>query len=946
MSEAAAPAGDIPPFRYTAALADQIEHRWQDIWAREGTFHAPNPTGPLADPDHPRSGAEKLYVLDMFPYPSGAGLHVGHPLGYIGTDCFARYQRMAGRNVLHAMGFDAFGLPAEQYAVQTGTHPRTTTVANIERYKEQLRRLGLAHDERRSVATIDTDFYRWTQWIFLQIFNSWYDPQARRARPVAELIAEFEGGTRPTPDERPWAELTVAERRQIVDDHRLAYVSQAPVNWCPGLGTVLANEEVTADGRSERGNFPVFKRNLKQWMMRITAYGDRLLDDLDTLDWPEPIKLQQRNWIGRSQGAHIDFPTTVEPVRVFTTRPDTIFGATYVVLAPEHQLVDALVPAAWPEGTRDAWTGGHASPRAAVEAYRKAAAAKTDVERQAETREKTGVFVGAYATNPVTGGQIPVFIADYVLAGYGTGAIMAVPGQDVRDWDFAEVFELPIVRTVQPSEGFDGKAYTGDGPAINSAAPDRGLDLNGLGVADAKARIIAWLEANGHGAGAVTWRLRDWLFSRQRYWGEPFPIVYDETGAPIALPESMLPVELPEVDDFSPKTFDPEAADSNPETPLSRRRDWVEVELDLGDGPKRYTRETNVMPQWAGSCWYELRYLDPTNSERFVDAENERYWMGPRAAGDCGGTDLYVGGAEHAVLHLLYARFWHKVLYDLGHVSSFEPFRKLFNQGYIQAYAYTDARGAYVSAEEVVEREGGFYLGDTQVNREYGKMGKSLRNVVTPDEMCAAYGADTFRVYEMSMGPLEVSRPWDTRAVVGSYRFLQRVWRAVVDEQTGEPRVTDVPADEATRRLLHKVIDGVRADMDGMRFNTAIAKLIELTNGLTRLSATPREVAEPLVLMLAPFAPHAAEELWRRLGHDASLTYADFPTADPALLVAETVTYPVQINGKVRGRVEVPADADEETVRAAALAAVDGALDGRVPRKVIVVKGRMVSIVA
>ncbi|MEW2428936.1 leucine--tRNA ligase [Micromonospora sp. NPDC047644] len=946
MSEAAAPAGDIPPFRYTAALADEIEIRWQDTWAREGTFHAPNPTGPLADPTHPRAGAEKLYVLDMFPYPSGAGLHVGHPLGYIGTDCYARYQRMAGRNVLHAMGFDAFGLPAEQYAVQTGTHPRTTTVANIERYKAQLRRLGLAHDERRSVATIDTDFYRWTQWIFLQIFNSWYDSDAGRARPIAELIAEFEGGNRPTPDGRAWAELSVAERRQVVDDHRLAYVSQAPVNWCPGLGTVLANEEVTADGRSERGNFPVFKRNLKQWMMRITAYGDRLLDDLDSLDWPEPIKLMQRNWIGRSQGAHVDFPTSAAPVRVFTTRPDTVFGATYMVLAPEHELADTLAPAAWPDGTRDAWTGGHASPREAVEAYRKAAGAKTDVERQSDTKEKTGVFIGAYATNPVTGGQIPIFIADYVLAGYGTGAIMAVPAQDERDWAFAEVFELPIVRTVQPAEGFDGKAYTGDGPAINSAAPERGLDLNGLGVADAKAAIIAWLEANGHGTGAVTYRLRDWLFSRQRYWGEPFPIVYDETGAAIALPEEMLPVELPEVDDFSPKTFDADDADSNPETPLSRRRDWVEVELDLGDGPKRYTRETNVMPQWAGSCWYELRYLDPTNSERFVDTENERYWMGPRGDGDCGGTDLYVGGAEHAVLHLLYARFWHKVLFDLGHVSSFEPFRKLFNQGMIQAYAYTDSRGSYVQAEDVVERDGAYYLEDLVVNREYGKMGKSLKNVVTPDDMCAAYGADTFRVYEMSMGPLEVSRPWETRAVVGSYRFLQRVWRAVVDEQTGDLRITEDPADEATRRLLHTVIDGVRGDMDGIRFNTAIAKLIQLTNGLTGLSATPREVAEPLVLMVAPFAPHLAEELWRKLGHDTSLTYADFPTADPALLVADTVTYPVQVNGKVRGRVEVPADASEESVRAAALDAVAATLNGKEPRKVIVVKGRMVSVVA
>ncbi|MFY1672242.1 leucine--tRNA ligase [Plantactinospora sp. WMMB334] len=945
-TEAAEPAADIPPFRYTAELAGEIEIRWQDRWAERGTFRAPNPTGPLADPGHPRADAEKLFVLDMFPYPSGAGLHVGHPLGYIGTDCYARYQRMAGRNVLHTMGFDAFGLPAEQYAVQTGTHPRTTTEANIGYYRSQLRRLGLGHDDRRSVATIDTAYYRWTQWIFLQVFNSWYDTSARRARPIAELVGEFEAGTRPTPDGRPWAGLSADERRRIVDDHRLAYVSEAPVNWCPGLGTVLANEEVTPDGRSDRGNFPVFKRSLKQWMMRITAYADRLIEDLEALDWPEPIKLQQRNWIGRSTGAHIEFPTAAAPIRVFTTRPDTVFGATYLVLAPEHPLVEALVGDAWPAGTKEVWTGGQPTPRAAVATYRTAASAKTDVERQAENREKTGVFVGAYATNPVNGAQIPIFVADYVLAGYGTGAIMAVPGQDERDWEFAEVFDLPIVRTVQPPEGFDGRAYPGEGPAINSAAPAGGPDLDGLTVADAKARIVEWLEAHGHGSGAVTYRLRDWLFSRQRYWGEPFPIVYDEQGNPAALPESMLPVELPEVDDFAPRTFDPDDADSEPETPLSRRKDWVEVELDLGDGPRRYTRETNVMPQWAGSCWYELRYLDPTNTDRFVDPANERYWMGPQAPGDCGGVDLYVGGQEHAVLHLLYARFWHKVLFDLGHVSSFEPYRRLYNQGMIQAYAFQNDRGGYVEAAEVEEVDGRYYLGDQQVTRVYGKMGKSLRNVVTPDEMCEAYGADTFRVYEMSMGPLDVSRPWETRAVVGAYRFLQRVWRTIVDEQTGELRVTDAPADEETRRLLHRIVDGVRADLDGIRLNTAIAKLIELTNGLTRLAATPREVAEPLLLMLSPFAPHLAEELWARLGHTGSLAYEPFPEADPSLLVAETVTYPVQVNGKVRGRVEVPAEAAEPAVRAAALAAVADQLAGREPRKVIVIPGRMVSVVA
>jgi leucyl-tRNA synthetase len=948
---------DVPPFRYTAQLANEIERRWQNHWDDHGTFHAPNPTGPLRDPEHPRAGAPKLFVLDMFPYPSGEGLHVGHPLGYIGTDCYTRYARMVGYNVLHPMGFDAFGLPAEQYAVETGTHPRKTTEENIGRYRRQLRRLGLAYDNRRSFATTDPDYYRWTQWIFLQIFNSWFDPDQRRARPIAELEASFEAGSRAMPDGRPWAELTEVERRGIIDDHRLAYVSQAPVNWCPGLGTVLANEEVTAEGRSERGNFPVFTRNLKQWMMRITAYADRLLEDLDTLEWPEPIKLMQRNWIGRSVGATIAFPTPAGPLMVFTTRPDTLFGATYMVAAPEHSLVDLLVPDSWPEGTRDAWTGGHATPRAAVDAYRATVANLTDVEREAETRKKTGVFIGAFATNPASGAQIPIFIADYVLLGYGTGAIMAVPGQDERDWEFAEVFDLPIIRTVQPPDEFgerasrtgkqsDGKAYTGDGPAINSTGPE--VSLDGLGVADAKQRIIAWLESAGHGEGAVTYRLRDWLFSRQRYWGEPFPIVYDETGLPVAVPDEMLPVELPEVADFSPRSYDPDDVNTEPETPLSRNQDWVNVTLDLGDGQKTYVRDTNTMPNWAGSCWYELRYLDPTNDRALVDPANEGYWMGPQHDGDCGGADLYVGGVEHAVLHLLYARFWHKVLYDLGYVSSFEPFRKLFNQGYIQAYAFTDSRGFYVPAHDVVEQDGRYFYNGAEVRREYGKMGKSLKNVVTPDFMCAEYGADTFRVYEMSMGPLDVSRPWETRAVVGSQRFLQRLWRLVVDEQTGAVRTSDADLDDETMRLLHRTIDGVRGDMDNLRFNTAIAKLIELTNRATAISGvdgTPRAVVEPLVAMVSPFAPHLAEELWRKLGHDESVAYAPFPVADAAWLVVEQVTYPVQVSGKVRGRIEVPADAPEEQVRAAALDAVAGHLGDRAPRKVIVVPGRMVSVV-
>ncbi len=948
---------DVPPFRYTAELAGQIEWRWQDRWESEAIFAAPNPAGPLAEPEKV-AGRPKKFVLDMFPYPSGAGLHVGHPLGYIGTDVYARFLRMTGHNVLHAFGYDAFGLPAEQYAVQTGQHPRVTAEANIATMRRQLRRLGLGHDDRRSVATTDVGYYRWTQWIFLQIFDSWYDPAADQARPIEELEAQFESGTRPVPDGRSWAALDDTERRRLVDDHRLAYLSESPVNWCPGLGTVLANEEVTADGRSERGNFPVFKRNLKQWMLRITAYADRLLADLDLLEWPEPIKLMQRNWIGRSDGARVGFPVADTDgidaglsIEVFTTRPDTLFGATYMVLAPEHPLVDALTPQAWPAGgLPEQWTGGAASPVDAVAAYREAVQGKTDVERQTEGRVKTGVFTGAYAVNPASGERIPVFVADYVLMGYGTGAIMAVPGQDERDWEFAERFGLPIIRTVQPPTDWDGEAYSGEGPAINSANDE--VSLDGLGVTEAKRVITDWLEQRGIGTPTVTFKLRDWLFSRQRYWGEPFPIVYDETGLPIAVPAEMLPVELPEIVDYRPTSFDSNDATSEPAPPLATATDWTTVTLDLGDGPREYRRETNTMPQWAGSCWYELRYLDPTNTEAFVDADVERYWMGPQPTPERpdqpGGVDLYVGGAEQAVLHLLYARFWHKVLYDLGHVSSREPYYRLYNQGYIQAYAYRDARGLVVPAAEVEAVDDGYRWNGQPVRREYGKMGKSLKNVVTPDEICADYGADTFRVYEMSMGPLDVSRPWETRAVVGSYRFLQRVWRNLVDEATGAPTVSDTPADEPTRRALHRAIDGVRRDMAGLRFNTAIAKLIELNNHLTGLpGAVPREVAEPLVLMVAPFAPHLAEELWSRLGNPRSVTYEPFPDADPSLLVEESVTCVVQVAGKVRDRLQVPPAIGEDDLRKQSLAsaAVQRALAGRAVRKMIIKAPTLVNVV-
>lgn len=948
-------AGDaVPPFRYTPQLANEIEARWQDRWEREGTFHAPNPAGPLAPADPAQVPADKLYVLDMFPYPSGAGLHVGHPLGYIGTDVLGRYMRMIGRNVLHTIGYDSFGLPAEQYAIRTGTHPRTTTAANIERYRAQLRRLGFAHDDRRSVATTDPEFFRWTQWIFLRLFNSWYDREAGRARPIEELAADYAAGTRPIPGGKSWAALTGAEQAEVLSESRLAYISQAPVNWCPGLGTVLSNEEVTADGRSEIGNFPVFRRNLRQWMMRITDYADRLVDDLDRLDWPDSIKSMQRNWIGRSAGAQVRFTVqgSASEIEVYTTRPDTLFGATYMVLAPEHPLVDEIAAAAWPSETSTKWTEGATNPAEAIASYRAAASRKSELDRQ-ENKDKTGVFTGAYAVNPVNGASLPVFIADYVLMGYGTGAIMAVPAQDTRDWDFATAFGLPIIRTVQPTEGHpDDEAYTGDGPAINSANDE--ISLNDKDVATAKAEIIDWLVAKGFGEAKTQYKLRDWLFSRQRYWGEPFPIVYDEDGTAIALPDSYLPLELPEIDNYEPEKLDPNDADSEPTPPLARATEWASVTLDLGDGPKTYRRELNVMPQWAGSCWYEMRYLDPTNDKFFCDPEVEKYWMGkdPDRANDPGGVDLYVGGVEHAVLHLLYSRFWHKVLYDLGFVSSEEPFRRLFNQGYIQAYAYTDDRGFYVPAAEVSEgagRDAGrFFYDGKPVNREYGKMGKSLNNVVTPDEMCAAYGADTFRMYEMGMGPLAVSRPWQTRDVVGSQRYLQRLWRAIVSEDTGDTVISDDPADEETRKLLHRTIDGVSNDYAQMGYNTAIAKLIVLTNHLSRTQQqTPREVAEALVLMTAPLAPHISEELWQRLGHESSLAHGPFPIADPALLVEGTVEYPIQVRGKVRGRVTVPADATAEQVEAAALAEekIVELLAGTTPRKVVVVPGKMVSIV-
>jgi leucyl-tRNA synthetase len=942
---ASAARDETTPHRYDARLANDLEAKWQAVWADRGTFVTPNPGGPGFD-----AGRPKFYCLDMFPYPSGVGLHVGHPLGYIATDIICRYKRMRGFNVLHPMGFDAFGLPAEQFAVEHGVHPRVTTEQNIANMIRQLRVLGLSYDWSRSLATIQPDYYRWTQWIFLQLYNSYFDKEQRKARPIAELVSRLR--SQPRPDGRAWDELSDNEQETVLADHRLAYMAEVPVNWCPALGTVLANEEVTSEGRSERGNHPVFRRPLRQWMLRITAYAPRLLADLDTVDWPEPIKLMQRNWIGRSEGAMADFPVVGgdEVIKVFTTRPDTLFGATYMVLAPDLPLVEKIT------------TDEH---RDAVGAYRREAATRSDVDRMAEGggKAKTGVFTGAYAVNPTTGEQIPIWIADYVLMGYGTGAIMAVPAHDLRDWAFARQFDLPIRPVVKPPAGYqptseeaalahesDGTTrypFAGNGTSINSANDE--VSLNGLPSAEAIRTINAWLERTGVGRAEVQYKLRDWLFSRQRYWGEPFPIVHAPDGHALALDEHELPVMLPEMEDFTPEASDPQDT-SPPRPPLSRAPDeWKFIEHNGA----RCARELNTMPQWAGSCWYYLRFIDPRNDQCLVGPEAERYWMAGR------GIDLYVGGVEHAVLHLLYARFWHKVLYDLAHVSTAEPFGRLFNQGYIQGYCYRDQRGVAVPAAEVVDADGApaaevqdqpgtkFLWHGKPVTQEYGKIGKSLKNVVSPDEICRAYGCDTLRLYEMYMGPLEASKPWAPRDIIGPFRFLQRAWRVAVDEQTGKLKLRDKP-DPDVERKLHQATAKVTDDIERLAFNTAIAALMELVNAATANGGLTRDQLQRFVLLVSPFAPHFAEELWSRLGHDESLAYEPWPTFDEQMLVHDEIELPVQIGGKVRARITVSADATPEQVEQIVLAdeKVRAALAGKAVRKLKVVPGRIVNIVA
>ncbi len=885
---------------YSSASADVIERKWQDRWRQAKVFQAANPAGSLRG----ATSAEHSYILDMFPYPSGTGLHVGHPLGFIATDVLARYLRTRGGNVLYTMGYDAFGLPAEQYAVQTGTHPAATTAINVSRYRAQLQRLGMSYDERRILTTTDPKYYRWTQWIFTQLYDSWYDPDARHARPISTLIDKIESGQLNTNGEH-WQQMDLAARNAFLNGHRLAYLDEAPVNWCPGLGTVLADEEVTADRRSERGNYPVFRINLKQWKLRITAYADRLLDDLAPLDWPESIKLQQRNWIGKSQGVNIRFTgqESSRIIEVFTTRPDTLFGASYVAVSPESDIADDLLQAEWPESTPPQWRSGYESPKAAADALRTTKPEDPDLT-------VTGVFTGSHAVHPVTQAPVPIFLADYVLAGYGAGAVMGVPAHDTRDHRFATLYGLPIQPvivadgTADPNDAAS-TAYTGTtGRLVNSAHAD--FDLNGMSPTEAKAAAIDWLQRHDAGQAVTLYKLRDWLFSRQRYWGEPIPVVYDAEGLPHRIPDSMLPVELPDLDDYSPRTFDPDDADTTPETPLSRDETWVNVELDLGDGRKRYRRDTNTMPNWAGSSWYELRYIDPTDDDEFVRKDNEAYWMGPTAHKPLGGTDLYIGGTEHAVLHLLYARFWHKVLHDLGYLNSSEPFHRLFNQGMIQAYVYRDSRGLVVPAAEVAETpEGIFLFQGATVSRQLGKMGKSLKNSIAPDDIVAEYGADTFRVYAMSTGPLSASRPWITRAVVGAQRFLQRVWRCVIDQDTGELLVDESEPPDAVLRALHETLAQYHADVAALRFNAVIARLIEYTNTLTKNGVYARAAVEPLILMLSPFAPHLAEELWERLGHGDGLTQVEVPPADPVLAQPNSVTAIIQINGKVRARIEV-----------------------------------------
>jgi len=863
---------------------DEVEAKWQDLWDQEKTFRASNPGDPDFDPDKP-----KYYALDMFPYPSGQGLHVGHPEGYTATDIICRFKRKQGFNVLHPMGWDAFGLPAEQYAIEHGVHPRETTERNITHFKGQLKRIGFSYDWEREINTTDPSYYRWTQWIFLKLYNSYFDTQSKAARPIEELI---EKRKEDFPDE------SNTELNDYINSRRLAYIDEVAVNWCPALGTVLANEEVV-QGRSERGDHPVERKPMRQWMLRITAYGDRLIEELEDLEWPSGIKKLQQNWIGRSEGADVHFRIEGDTARnnantitVFTTRPDTLFGATYIVLAPENSLVDQITTSEQLEE---------------VNAYRKTAASKSERERTETNKEKSGVFTGGYAINPVNGERVPIWIADYVLTSYGTGAIMAVPAHDERDHEFASKFGLEIRQVVDPgNEGDDEACFTGEGTAINSSPL-----IDGLSTSEAKEVMMGtkkepgWLEKNGAGIPRVNFKLRDWLFSRQRYWGEPFPIAWDKDGNHYPLSEDQLPVEAPAMEDFKPTgTADP---------PLSKASDWVNLE-------DQSTRETNTMPQWAGSCWYYLRYCDPANTDAFISSEADDYWMN---------VDLYVGGTEHAVLHLLYARFWHKVLHDLGYLKTREPFHKLVNQGMI--------------------------LGE-----DGQKMSKSRGNVVNPDEVISEYGADSLRLYEMFMGPLEQVKPWSMKGVEGVYRFLARVWRLFMEEdQEGKwqlsDKVKDVEPTKKQLRILHETIKKVGEDIETLDFNTAISQMMKLTNEFTAAENRPVSSLATFLHLLNPFAPHISEEINRVIAStfpgiipDAQLAKTAWPGFNEDYLVDDEVEIVVQVNGKLRDKMLVAKEASNEELEATAkgLEKIQPFIDGATIRKVIVVPGKLINIVA
>jgi len=848
----------------------QIESKWQRYWDDHKTFQTSASTTKA-----------KAFILDMYPYPSGAGLHVGHPEGYTATDIFCRHLRMKGYNVLHPIGWDAFGLPAERYAMQTNIHPRITTEQNISTFRRQIKMLGLSYDWDREIDTTDPKYYRWTQWIFLRIYNSWFDRRLNKASSISALEDELQRNGTEELDIEPsftagdWARRSSKEKHDFLAQHRLAYIADIPVNWCEALGTVLANEEVAE--WTEKG-YTVERRPMRQWMMRITSYAERLLEDAQDLNWPQSTMDQQKNWIGRSDGAEIVFPIQgrSESVRVFTTRPDTIFGATYMVLAPENPLVDTIVS----EGKRGE-----------VQEYQKQTLLKSEMDRGLD-KDKTGIFTGAYAINPATRKEIPIWIADYVLMGYGTGAIMAVPGQDERDWEFADKFGLPIIRTVEPPPDFNGEAYTEDGAAINSDF------LNGLGVEDAKRKAIQWLEEQGIGQHRVNYKLRDWLFSRQRYWGEPIPIIHLEDGTMKALREDELPLLLPDLKKFQPS--------GTTESPLALATDWVNV-VDKETG-LRGRRETNTMPQWAGSCWYYLRYLDPKNDREFCSRERERYWMP---------IDLYVGGAEHAVLHLMYARFWHKVLYDLGYVSTKEPFKKLRHQG-------------------------------TILGEDSRKMSKSRGNVVNPDEVVGQYGADAMRLFEMFMGPLEEMKPWSTRGVEGVFRFLNRVWRLYLDDEGKlSPQLKDAPVSPELERVYHATVKKVGEDIEALRFNTAISQMMIFVNEVMKSDARPRQLLDPFVLVLSPFAPHLAEELWEKLGHTTTLAYESWPSFDEQKLQQAIVEVVIQVNGKIRSKISVAMDTPDHELETLSLAdeSVKKHIDGKNLVRAIVVKNKLVNLV-